>query len=749
MNSMKSVGGASRRNLLKQYLTAGTILGGAALLFAAQSASAQTVAANAPVGTLTEVVVTAEKVEGNVQKTPIAIDVYGGQQLQSQGVHDINGLMNIAPAVNVTGNTGGGTVVTIRGISSRDTTEVGDPAVAISSDGFYVDRSYAIGLTQYDMDRIEVLKGPQGTLYGRNATGGAINIITTKPKKDYEGYVSVEAGNYNTLNTEGAVNVPFGDKVQARASFTTNFHDGYRDNGPNGRFDDANARSGRLQLSVQPTDTFRFHVLAQQTTQRSNPGGSFITEYVPDANGFVKNTIPTNLPNPKAFVNPAPGHVFLTDNAYRWDANFDGLPFGNLVYLGGYDDLKWDQLTPSWLYGPINSPPTQTRQYNQTEHPKTWNQELRIASKDPNGRFTYQAGLFYFQDDNALDSFNRQTNGLGVTHFIYNVKFKSLSEFASFGFKPIESLKLTLGVRNNHDEKTRVGTIASFSATGVPNPVASGNAGTRADKVTYHAGADWQWTSRNLVYAKYDTGYKAAGFTDIAPYGPETVTAYEIGTKNRFFDNKLQLNADYFSDDYVGQQVQQIVSGGGGLKIVNAGKSKIWGVEADILTISPIGRLDVNLAYLHARFTDFALVYNAPQVTVVGGVQTWGLTGNKNVQLAGNTPPQAPDWTIGVSWSKDFDVPTGRLTPQVQAKYTSKQNFSFFDRPDDTQKAYAITNFNLVYAPDGAKWEAQLFVRNLADTKAFSNAGENDRNFAYNYSWVAPRTYGVRFTSRW
>jgi iron complex outermembrane receptor protein len=172
-------------------------------------------AARAPAGSdsLEEIVVTAEKVETNVQKTSIAIDVYAGQQLQELGVHDVNSLANVAPAVNVTGNTGGGTVVTIRGISSRDTTEVGDPAVSISTDGFYVDRSYAIGLTQYDLERIEVLKGPQGTLYGRNATGGAINILTAKPGKEFAGYATVEAGNYNTMNTEGAINVPLGDRV--------------------------------------------------------------------------------------------------------------------------------------------------------------------------------------------------------------------------------------------------------------------------------------------------------------------------------------------------------------------------------------------------------------------------------------------------------------------------------------------------------------------------------------------------------
>ena len=147
---------------------------------------------------LEEVVVTAQRVESTAQETPIAIDVLSADDIQDRGIASVQDLALISPSVNVAGE-GGGIVLTVRGVSSRDTTEIGDPAVVLSVDGFYQDQGQGFGLTQYDLERIEVLRGPQGTLYGRNATGGAVNIYTRRPQPDYEGYGLVELGGYGTV----------------------------------------------------------------------------------------------------------------------------------------------------------------------------------------------------------------------------------------------------------------------------------------------------------------------------------------------------------------------------------------------------------------------------------------------------------------------------------------------------------------------------------------------------------------------
>lgn len=700
---------------------------------------------------LKDIVVTATRVQTNAQKTPVAVDVFGGADLLSQGVRDVTSLGNIAPGVNITGNSGGSVIIAIRGISSRDTTEVGDPAVTISTDGFYVDRPYAISLAQYDLDRIEVLKGPQGTLYGRNATGGAINIITTKPKNTFGGYVTGEVGNYDALNVEGALNVPLTSWLQARASFSSQYHAGYRDAGVNGRFDDQNARSGRFQLQATPADDLTLHFLVQRTTQNSNPALSRVVPYAVDANGYVIHQIPP-LGSSTDIPAAAPGHLNLQDTVLRWDVAYS-TPFANFLYLGGYDNLHYDQLAPAFNFTKPNQPLSTARltRYNQTENPRTQNHEFRVFSANQDLPITFQAGVFYFKEENHLDSRNHlypaDTN---IISFLYDIEFKSFSEFGQLSYKLLDNLKFTGGVRHNHDEKTRAGQnfIGSGPLAEGAAIIAPGGGSIVADKWTYHAGVDWQVTPRNLLYAKFDTGYKAAGFTDLAPYGPEDVQTFEAGSKNRFFDNKIQFNIDGYTTTYTGQQVNTIVvldpaTGATGQKTVNAGKSKIWGIEAQLTAALPLGRVDLSVDYLHARFTDFSIA--AQTTRYVNGAYTSPVL---NYNLAGNRPPNSPTFTIAGGYEKSFDALKGTFTPRVQFRYVTAQNFTFYNYDSDRQKPYTITNLTLNYRPADTGWDVELFLRNAFNVVAFSGAGENDRGFDYAYSYVAPRTFGGRVSFR-
>jgi hypothetical protein len=192
------------------------------------------------------VVVTANRIRSNVQTTAVAVNVYNGAALAEAGVSNVQALQAIDPSVNVT-SSNGAAYVAVRGIASTDTTETGDPAVPIARDGFFTNRSFGIASSMYDVERVEVLKGPQGTLFGRNSTGGLINVITAKPREEFGGYLSADVGNYSTVNLEGAVNVPVSDKVQMRFSAVERHHTGYRElTGINMRGDDEGSKSGRL-----------------------------------------------------------------------------------------------------------------------------------------------------------------------------------------------------------------------------------------------------------------------------------------------------------------------------------------------------------------------------------------------------------------------------------------------------------------------------------------------------------------------
>src|ERR1700723_512752 len=227
---------------------------GVALTLCLFSAAPAATAADADA--LQEIVVTAQHKEENAQSTPIAMSVYTADAVKQNNIVDIASLSTFAPDVNF--STSEGTpIITIRGISSQDVTENGDPAVAVNTDGFYVNRPYGLDATIYDIDRIEVLRGPQGTLNGRNAIGGAINIVTAQPTNTFAAYTSISYGNFNALTFQGMVNLPINDILQMRLAFLTVSHDGYRNNAPQPDADDADNKSGRVELAFEPIEHFK------------------------------------------------------------------------------------------------------------------------------------------------------------------------------------------------------------------------------------------------------------------------------------------------------------------------------------------------------------------------------------------------------------------------------------------------------------------------------------------------------------
>jgi iron complex outermembrane receptor protein len=599
---------SSKRNAFRVGL--GAVIGG--LFAVGPNATAQEAQG---AGELDEVIVTAERVQSTAQRTAISMEVMDSDAIKSEGVTSIHTLSQVSPSVNVTGF-GGGTVVTVRGISSRDTTEIGDPAVVVSYDGFYQDRSYALNLTQYDMERIEILRGPQGTLYGRNATGGAINVYTTRPGKEKGGYVLVDGGSFNTLNTEGAVNLPISNSLSMRASFASNYHGAYRSrqNSTLGGVDDANARSGRLSFLYEPNEQFSLRFTAQQTVQTALGSAPMQIPYRTDANGWVLHDLPT-LQDPKNYTKYFNSRLNLNDTMFRYDMVYRA-PWATITYLGGYDKLSWNSLLPGAAY--INGPATnanpnptyRVQVYNQTEKPETINQELRFASASADSALQWQFGVYYFKNHNLLDSFNQAPNGTlaptPLIHFIYDVEIKSLAAMAQVSYKLSDNFKVTGGFRNNDDQKSRQGYFGPFNVRPPTQPLVI-SPGSDIKKDTYSFGLDYQITPDNLLYAKYGTGYKSGGFTDIAEYGPEEVKTTEFGSKNRFFDNRMEANIALYNSDYSGQQVQQIVQGGGGLRIVNAGATRLRGAEGDFAWATASGRVELNFAYLDAEFTDFRI----------------------------------------------------------------------------------------------------------------------------------------------
>lgn len=696
---------------------------------------------------LSEIVVTASRVETSSQKTPIALTVYSGADLAAKGVSNMQALSSIDASLNITSNTGAA-YVAVRGIASTDTTETGDPSVPIARDGFYTNRSFNIQSSMYDVARVEVLKGPQGTLNGRNSTGGLVSIITNRPTNRNEGYVSLGTGNYNAFDADAGVNWAASDKVQLRASGTYHSHDGYRNltgiyNGTPLRGDDQKVGSGRIQGVWKPLDGLKLWA-SYQHDEIDNVGDVTMDSTI---------RVRPDFGNARSFANTAPTMTRLTADRVRWEAVYDALPAGlSLIYAGGYDKSSFRHRTDAT--GPVYPA---VRQFVQAEDPTTWNHEVRL-SNNANSRLFFQLGWFNFKEDNIINSglYNVQMTGLfapggplaamgqpdryGIK-FDYNIATKSNAVFGQIAYRINDQVKLTLGARNTWDSKFRKGNAVLFLPA-LASPFAPamtiitpGNGNMNSSEPTYHVGLDYQVTPRSLVYAKFDTGYKAGGFNSngsaaSVSYEPEKLSAWEVGTKNRFLDNNLQVNAAAFYFDYRGYQASRstdALSGGSG--IFNVGSAKIMGAELQTIALVHGFRLDSNIALLHTEF--------GKGISVRDGAGT-------TRDISGHKLPNAPGFVATFGVEKAVEAGFGTFTPRIDGKYSSSFYYDVFNDADTRSNAYVTGNASINFKPAHGNWQIDAFIRNFTDKVVLANAGRNYVANKNTYQFQPPRTFGIR-----
>ncbi|MBB3954081.1 TonB-dependent receptor [Novosphingobium sediminicola] len=694
-----------------------------------------------------DIVVTANRVESSAQKTPVALTVYRGAELTAAGVTSVANLSRVDPSVNFTARNGAG-YIAVRGIASTDVTEIGDPSVPIARDGFFTNRSFSINTSMYDLQRVEVLKGPQGTLFGRNSTGGLVSLITARPGKQLGGFVTIEAGNYRQMNVDAAVDLPLSDKVQLRLAGISHRHDGYRELlSIGGRGDDDATLSGRATLAFQPFENFE-GLIQYQHDDIDNVGDVAFNTTIA--------AVPTNY-DPKRFASYAPTSNRLTGDRIRWEFALHGLPLdATLSYAGGYDKQKWaHKLDGS---GSASAPAT----FIQSEQPATWNHEVRIAT--PQDRMvSAQVGYFHFDETSPLSAgfqnLSGAYSGQYLVHFNYLTKTQSDAVFGQFGFKPAETIRLTAGARYTWDKKQRTGDsqlrcdiagIPPFlygiiGCSGTPPVHPATDAGNIAQsKPTWLLGVDWTPTNRNMVYAKFSTGYKSGGFNSNGsappvPYGAENITSWELGTKNRLLDGQLLLNGDVFYQTYRGYQASQAtpaVSSGSG--VFNVGNATIYGAEAQAVFNAGDLRFELNGTYLHTEFG----AGTQPILT------TDPATGNGiSRNVVGHRLPNAPGLAVSASLEYRFDMgKSGSLTPRIDGKYSSNYYFDVFNDVDTAQKSYATGNLSLTYQPENSKLQIAVFIRNFTDKTVYASAQRNftPTPFVNAYQFQAPRTFGAR-----
>jgi iron complex outermembrane recepter protein len=739
-------------------------------LLAASPAMAQEAAdaADAEAPAEGEITVTAQRRAQDLQDVAVAVDVVSGDQLIQTGITDPQQLQKLVPAlVTHSGGAGSGTNFYIRGVGTSGSNAYAENPIAFHYDGFYISRPTAVAGYFYDVSRIEVLKGPQGTLWGRNATGGAINVIPNKPSlSGFSANALAEYGNYNHKKFAGMLNVPISDRAAFRVSAQVIDREGYLSDG----YDDEVGQSVRAQLLFELSPSWKvtlgadfFHQGGKGTgavmVPLFDPSDPWIGGADPRAQEFYRTFSTATAAGVAARTTLPPQADGYNDNKYwGFSGVIDGeIGDGNLTLAASYRPSTVDYVSYVQGFG--------GRSIEDNDESSV---ELRYASGDQ-GRLQYVAGLFYYKANQLVDQEFFHGPARPSTTQDSDVNVESYAAFGQANFSLTDTFRLVGGARYSHetrDQNTLLITGRNTTTTPTISPVIGS---TNFERVTWKAGIEFDASPDSLIYANVGTGFKSgglyAGLGD-ATYGPETLTAYTIGSKNKFFDNKLTLNVELFHWEYKDQQLsyQGPVQTAPGVFASagitgNVGSSKMTGVDLDMtFRPTPNDTFTANVQYLHAKYGEFtylalsatAPTQNCPSALSTGVQPTTGTNRIWVVDCSGKPALNAPEWSATFGYDHRFDLSDSlELTIGARTQVQSGRFMRNGYRPQEFQGAFMITDaFISLGAPDG-RWTVTGFINNIENEAVFNGSVQKTFVTGVFYNHVRPpRTYGLRVSGK-
>ncbi|UUR09361.1 TonB-dependent receptor [Sphingomonas glaciei] len=724
---------------------------------------------------LTDIVVTAQRRSESLQRAAIAVTAVSSDTLINAGVSDPTQLTKLVPALTVQ-PVGISSSFFIRGVGATAINSFQENAVAFSVGGVFFARPTAPSGTFFDLDRVEVLKGPQGTLYGRNATGGAINLIPRRPQLNKFGADAVaEYGNYDTFKAQAAINAPLGSIAAIRIAGQVVDRKGYLSDG----YDDEKIQAIRGSLLLTPTDRFTLLLSADYVHQGGKGIGAVLvptpqTPTAPSPSERIGASDPriTTILQDRTFsifrfvppfsslpVNTIRNVVTVPRDDGFQDSSFWGvsatadndLGFANLTTILAYRKSKPDILT----YAP--GFPGRLR-----EDDDQYSGEIRLSSKDDT-RLRYVVGAFLFRE--MQDGYNNYNQGLlANTEYLPKLTTTSKAVFGQLTYSLVDSFRLVAGGRYTKENKTLTGSTRNSSFF-VPNPPSVPISGDLDfGKFTYKAGFEWDAAPRSLVYANISTGFKAGGFYPSAgrnTYKPETLTAYTLGAKNRFLDNRLQVNLEAFYWNYRDQQISYVgpieATPGNFAQAgvtVNAGKARMYGAEAELLLrATPRDTFGATVQYLNSRYQ--SLVYNAISTNGSPLITSCAVTNDTRtatppirlfiVDCSGKPSVYSPKWTANLSYEHRFSVGSDyELVAGARSRLESSAwlNLDYLDyqKRGGSRTSDAYLNFS---AP-GNRWSVGAFVNNIEDSTVYAGGLTRPIINATLLTLRPPRTYGIR-----
>ena len=686
-----------------------------------------------------DIVVTAQRRAENLQRVPIVITAVDSQQLAQAGVTSLPTLGTVAPGLNARTSGGGVFQPSIRGIGTSS--NVVENPVALYIDGVYLPNQNEGNQELPDVEQVAVLKGPQGTLFGRNATGGVIQITTRRPSHELDVQAKAEIDNYATLRTGVFVSGGLAQGVAASVSA-----------------DYAHQGDGWGRNLTTGNDTFRLaHSLSLRGKLLIEPGPDtsilLIGDYL-DRKAYTYTFVP--YPG-TSFIRPLPGAYGKQDTFSPVDpyAAFRGggasltvkHDFGpaELVsitaYRRGNTNYLFDNVptgTPIFYVG--------VGEGHQPNRSFTQEVQLNSVGKGP---VTYTFGLFYYHNSNANLPIVRQffppffppytapasATPQRVTQTSGREQTESVAPFAQISIKLTPETTLTLGGRYTYERRDLTGTVLTSGIP--PAPAASFNpAALTIRKPTWRIALDRQFTDDILGYVSYNRGIKSGGFNILNPanpaYSPERLDAYEAGLKTELFDRRLRLNVGGFFYNYNNLQVTQFV--GVSQTIVNGAKARLYGADVDFdARITPELSINGGFELLHARFTSYPnAVGSTPRAT--GGAALFP------VDASGNRIPQSQKFagTLAVNYRKPVSF------GQLDANVTANRNGSYKFEADNflTQRAYTLLNASLGWRSSDKRYSLTVWGRNLLDEIVLNNGTSQAIGYPVSYG-QPPRTYGL------
>ncbi len=782
------------------------------------------------------IMVTAQRKSESMQEAAIPLVAVDQKSLTRQGLESGQDLGKLSPSLGISAGGGPLTSIFIRGVGALTVNPLTDAAVAQNVDGVYLGRSSgAAGQGLYDLERVEILKGPQGTLYGRNATGGVVNYIPVKPQlRETSGYAQIELGDYSRVGFQGAYNAPIGDEAALRLSVNSLQRDGYSDDGTN----DADSFSVRAQVLFEPTEDFNIRFAADYSENSAiGAGGDLIGTFSNDA-GNLQEFFPSGI---DAFTGPtddaanairtsvlhtpsfAPYQPLDIDDLGQ-DISFTGfmaevnytIESGTLTVIPSYRESEQDYT----FVGPGFAPAKTSEQNEQTSI------EARFTT-DLEGALNGILGVFYFDEE-------IQTSGVFAQNYAspiqnYENGGDSWAVFGQATYDVSDTFRMNLGLRYTEDSKYAEGISdtfvtfcggAPFSGNFLTPPASFGNGcasgampahpiisdrdefiayfvnegliapdsvatvpgmgpppfynltipggitpqigsivnvgegfiQTELDysETTYRIGVEYDVAEDSLLYATFETGYRAGGvdLSLAAPtYDPEYIDAFTFGSKNRFLDNTLQLNLEAFHWKYDGQQVTYFttLNGASSFPIAN-GDATIQGLDVDVIwSISGGTTISGNVQFLDSTYDSLTLVSDPGQGRF--GCASTGVTGDlESYDCSGKSLLYSPDFGANLAVNHVIEIDEYNLSLTAQASHRSEQATNFLFVESTNTDSYVTLDFDATLASgnDSFDWTLSLFVRNATDEQYVANSNVNNRGLTY-VVHNPPRTFGLRF----